>query len=466
MKNTCKHILGLRFYPVTRIACYSSILIVLLTAADSCGQESPKVDSSGKFIPGPLQAEENNMLNRQKTIFPSGLHLYDEVNSNGFLKNRLSGNTIVPAILLAGSLSSWHARGAFQQLRNQYLPTFNKKFDDYLQYAPALTVLSLKLSGVKGRYETKRTFVSYAFSALIMAGITNALKYSTKVERPDGSSRNSFPSGHTANAFMNATFLHQQYGDQYWLLSAGGYTSAVLTGAGRQFNNRHWISDVLAGAAIGIASAELGHYLAGKLFKNGSALSPLSNNGSGLDKNGYLGIRMDYRMPLNANNENIYVGPGSGMSIDAGWLVNKYLGIGAEAGLFAHPVFFELSDQHDKVTATGRYLRAGPFFRQELGSDWTLNSRLMFGIGQGSSTVSHQIAIALSKDRASLFNWGVGIDLQKKINQHLSVKTFFNYDSPRKITMTPGLKNLKSDDKIYSSRFHTICLGVGLYALF
>ena len=46
----------------------------------------------------------------------------------------------------------------------------------------------------------------------LMATAVNSLKYSCKVMRPDGSTRNSFPSGHTATAFMAATMLHKEYG--------------------------------------------------------------------------------------------------------------------------------------------------------------------------------------------------------------------------------------------------------------
>ncbi len=54
--------------------------------------------------------------------------------------------------------------------------------------------------------------VSDAFSATLLAAAVNGIKYTAKVPRPDGSSRNSFPSGHTAVAFMGATILHKEYG--------------------------------------------------------------------------------------------------------------------------------------------------------------------------------------------------------------------------------------------------------------
>jgi hypothetical protein len=70
----------------------------------------------------------------------------------------------------------------------------------------------------------------------------------TRIERPDGSSYN--PSlGHTANAFASAEFLWQEYKDVIWY-GISGYIIASGTGVLRIYNNRHWLTDVAAGAGI------------------------------------------------------------------------------------------------------------------------------------------------------------------------------------------------------------------------
>ena len=100
----------------------------------------------------------------------------------------------------------------FRRLRNGYVKSFHHDYDDYLQYAPAAVMLGLKAFGVKGRSSWGRMLVSDAFSVGLMAAAVNSLKYSFRVMRPDGSTRNSFPSGHTATVFMTATMLHKEYG--------------------------------------------------------------------------------------------------------------------------------------------------------------------------------------------------------------------------------------------------------------
>ena len=91
-----------------------------------------------------------------------------------------------------------------------------------------------------------------------MGVLTNALKYTVCEMRPDGSARNSFPSGHSATAFMGAELVRLEYGG--WA-GAGSYSVASATAALRVYNNRHWFNDLLGGAAIGILSANVGYWL-------------------------------------------------------------------------------------------------------------------------------------------------------------------------------------------------------------
>ena len=129
-------------------------------------------------------------------------------------------------------------------------------------------VIGLKLGGYQGRSSWPRMLASAAASYGVMAIFVNGIKYTAKEMRPDGSTANSWPSGHTATAFVGATLLHKEYGltrSPWW--SVAGYGVATATGVMRVLNNRHWISDVMSGAGIGILSGELGYALMDLLFK-------------------------------------------------------------------------------------------------------------------------------------------------------------------------------------------------------
>lgn len=85
---------------------------------------------------------------------------------------------------------------------------------------------------------------------LTMAHLVVApLKLGVGRRRPDGSDTRSFPSGHTANAFAVARYLHRQHGTA---VSMPFYGMAAITGVGRMEGNRHYLSDVLMGAALGL----------------------------------------------------------------------------------------------------------------------------------------------------------------------------------------------------------------------
>ena len=145
---------------------------------------------------------------------------------------------------------------------------FHSEIDNYTQYLPLALSIGLKIGGVESRSDWPRYWASAATSAAIMAGLVNGIKYTASEMRPDGSTRNAWPSGHTATAFLAATILHKEYGmtRSPWI-SVGAYTLATATGVMRVLNNRHWISDVLSGAGIGILSVELGYGLMDLLFK-------------------------------------------------------------------------------------------------------------------------------------------------------------------------------------------------------
>lgn len=156
----------------------------------------------------------------------------------------------------------------FRAARNNFIPAYENRFDDNLQIVPLIVTSGLNFAGYQGRSNTWRYLASGGLSFAWCALFVNAIKYSAKEMRPDGSTANSFPSGHTATAFTAATIMHKEYGltrSPWWSVFA--YGCATTTGIMRTLNNRHWISDVLVGAGLGIISTDLGYMCADWIFK-------------------------------------------------------------------------------------------------------------------------------------------------------------------------------------------------------
>lgn len=173
---------------------------------------------------------------------------------------------IVPATLVGvgiiGLESDW-LKYQNKEISDELQENIDHKItiDDFLQYAPAASVYALDLCGVRGMHDAADQSILLGTAALLMGITVNTLKYTTREERPDGSSRNSFPSGHTAIAFMGAELLRREYGQVSPWIGVAGYAAAATTGFFRIYNNRHWLTDVLAGAGIGILSVQASYCL-------------------------------------------------------------------------------------------------------------------------------------------------------------------------------------------------------------
>jgi hypothetical protein len=86
---------------------------------------------------------------------------------------------------------------------------------------------------------------------VVTQGYVQALKFSTQRLRPDGSNNLSFPSGHTAGAVATATVMQRHFG---WKVGLPSYAVSAYVGASRLSANKHHLTDVMFGAAIGLAA--------------------------------------------------------------------------------------------------------------------------------------------------------------------------------------------------------------------
>ena len=173
---------------------------------------------------------------------------------------------IVPGALIGvgiiGLESDWlkYQNG---EIREELQENIDRKltFDDFSQYAPMAAAYGLNLCGVKGRHGYGDLTIILGTAYALMGSTVYVMKNATKVERPDGSAKNSFPSGHTATAFMGAELLRREYWDVSPWIGVAGYAVAAGTGFFRMYNNRHWLTDVIAGAGVGILSVQAAYWL-------------------------------------------------------------------------------------------------------------------------------------------------------------------------------------------------------------
>jgi membrane-associated phospholipid phosphatase len=335
-------------------------------------------------------------------------------------------------LFLAGII----AKGEKEAFRQDYRNTntkirlvkydFHSEIDNYTQFSGIALTAGLKMAGVEGRSSWPRLFASSLASYGVMAAFVNGIKYTASELRPDGSTHNSWPSGHTATAFVGATILHKEYGltRSPWY-SIGGYTLATATGVMRVLNNRHWISDVLSGAGIGILSTELAYGICDLLFKEkGLLMNDLSvypdlsvnpsffsiSMGIGLgNKNltlpGFVfGIVADDASP-DTEPLKLQFRSATAVGAEGAWFFNPYIGIGGRLRVKSTPIngwsqftdlekkslkeiaeqpefqdainYFDIEIQSDHITEFAA--DAGLYFSLPLSPRFAIGSKLLIG---------------------------------------------------------------------------------------
>ena len=341
----------------------------------------------------------------------------------------------------------------FRRLRNGYAPSFHQKYDDWLQYAPAGAMVAMKACGVQSRSSWGRMLVSDAFSAGLMAIAVNSLKYSCRVMRPDGSTRNSFPSGHTATAFMTATMLHKEYGHRSPWYSIGGYAVATVTGVTRQLNNRHWMSDIMVGAGIGILATEFGYYLTDLIFKErGLNVYETYSVHDRYRHPSFLGFAIGVMTipgsytPYEGMHMRFYSGPTVG--VQGAWFASPYWGIGGRLACSNLRMEVNGTIQNDNFESASAYV--GPYFSYPVSMRWQVGSKLLGGYEFYKECETS----ARDLPGRNGLSFGTGISTTYLATQNLGVRFAVDYD------LAPSLSRSSAQP------LHKLAFGLEVCAVF
>lgn len=169
----------------------------------------------------------------------------------------------VPAGLMASGIifDSNNRKSAENTIeeKEEHLLGFENHFEDYAQAAPFFAIYGFELAGMKPRTDWKNRTAILAKGQIVNLGMVYFLKKTLKKTRPDGTAY-SFPSGHTANVFAGATMLSIEYGENHKWVPYVSYGFATGIGVMRIANDKHYISDVLFGAGLGILSMKLAYW--------------------------------------------------------------------------------------------------------------------------------------------------------------------------------------------------------------
>lgn len=337
---------------------------------------------------------------------------------------------------------------------NRYLPDFHNPIDDYTQYIPYAAVFALDAAGIKSKHNTMRKISTIGTSIGISLIVVQGMKYSIAEPRPDGSSNNSFPSGHTATAFMGAHIFHKEYKHRSPFYSIAAYTLATFTGVMRQLNDRHWISDVFAGAGIGIGTTELAYFLNDGWWKE-KGINEIEETNRVINeaKPSFLGVKVGYASLVNSTHGNepgLEAKRGFKIAFEGAYFFNRHFGVGGEIGFQSFPNTIsavleqEFDDRGVEVipeSSGNRMYYFGPYYQIPFRKN-AIGAKLNIGVISGPNTkiyvrekqqtldVKDQPLeyVYADYDPKSSFSYGTGAYYRRVLSKNLSIGAYFDYN--------------------------------------
>ncbi len=380
----------------------------------------------------PAGSQSRSDSSAVSNLFTSAAQAYSQKNRSfgkkvEFPKTQLGRVAVVSAPLIAEGLVAKKLDGRFRGLRNDYIPEFKKSVDDYMQYSPFALMVGLKALGVESRSSWGRMVVSDAFSAVLMAGIVGTLKYTTNVTRPDGSDSKSFPSGHSAKAFMTATMLTKEYASVSPWIGIGAYTVAATTGIMRVANNRHWLSDVLTGAGVGVFATEAGYWLADRIFKDkGLTLSQIDYLDDPKSNLSFLSLYLGVNLPLSGydidESDEFRTSTGSSVGLEGAWFPWRHFGFGGRFAASNTLIITDGNEANNSFDAVS--LCGGGYFSVPLSSQWSAGAKLL-----GGYVRYPELSLAGKTVPANGgFTFGTGLNLTFKAGSAYGMRLFADYN--------------------------------------
>lgn len=447
----------------------------------------------------------DTLLRRTHSPFPDPF--YKEPFENKFqaiTTSKVFQMTYIPAGLFILADIACQDNNSARTSRNFNIPQFSYHYDDYLQYAPGVLTYALKACGVEGRSSWGRLAASTGISLAFMGTTVNVLKTSVHKIRPDSSSPNSFPSGHTSMAFMAATWLHKEYGvTQSPIYSVLGYATATSIAIGRVLNNRHWLSDVFTGAGVGILSSELGYYFGDMIYgEKGISDRAVNQTLPPIDaKPSFWSIVSGHSTRNNsivlADNTTITVKTGFYVATEGAYFFTPYFGIGAKVAEHTHVLelgnteqllskpFLNNSIDHVEPGIMSVYsIQVGPYFsipvtrRFAFGCDLiggysgSTSSSILLSKRKSLPTDPEQNIVAYRAKCSDSFGFEVGVSCRTMVARNMGLKLFTNYSLGISRPSYSAIVGMKDDVPVYSDfrsakdATQNLIIGIGINGYF
>ena len=221
------------------------IALFIFFSNTAMAQDTMRVSGSATHSLIKSEQHNGNYLKPPALIIPVSFLLY------GSLKPAVTGIQRLDDDIMA-------------QVKKRY-PDFHTHADNYLMWAPSASVYMMDAFKVKTKHSFQEHLILDAGSIIITGGIGYVMRKISANIAAYNTQGTEYPSGHTANVFRGAEIVHQELKGSHELLSYSGYVVATTVGVLRIYNKNHLLSEVLAGAGLGILSTKLTYWIFDKV---------------------------------------------------------------------------------------------------------------------------------------------------------------------------------------------------------
>lgn len=232
---------------------------------DIYGDESVTIEAEGETVESTIVADTPEWL-RLENVGKDLIRLGDSSHDVSIAEFAVPVGVFTAGALFVRTPALVKARKYVQKHLSQH-GKHKTPVDDYIQYLPMVGAYGLYFCGMKGQHSLLDRTILLAMSYATFAVLNNSLKFAFGEKRPDSNAHNSFPSGHTGTVVTGAEYLRREYWDQNKWVAMSGYVVALGVGYLRIHNDRHWINDVVGGAALGYLSTTFAYWIYPKIFR-------------------------------------------------------------------------------------------------------------------------------------------------------------------------------------------------------
>ncbi len=305
---------------------------------------------------------------------------------------------------------------------------------DYLQFAPMALPWVMKIAGQPTRSGYGRMAVSQGIAGLILGGSVYTLKHWVGATRPDNSDARSFPSGHSAWAFMGATVVAHELGWRSPWYTVGAYAFATGIAVERVVDRHHFPTDVIAGAGIGIMATEIGYYLGDLIFGN-RQLDYRYRRSHDLRVNSnfsYFSLSTGLSLPIGrvrAGSTVISRLPALSAALRGGWAIDDNWGLAVELGLLSTPLVTDVNGYRTFVKSLSSLgFVVMPYYNHVLSSHVSFSGEIGGGYRHNFALNALDHAIeAGGGTPLGRINFGVGL----RLSDHFTARASVGYEVSR-----------------------------------